>query len=285
MENEFLIIGLTRFSVVTEKTLQSFVSTRGKALSEAEDVIFNDQRMERRFSLFEYFCFSTHKRLSKENYNFYGIVFISKNMPAKWKDRLYALIEPFSSLNIVEISPDASFHEEVTRAVKSLSNGKHAFTFRIDDDDALPSGFCEDVLNVYANVKHLDVLSFDNGLQVARYGDDHYRVWSRNYPLIAIGLGVYDLESEGKTIFHLGDHSRMSEKFNVIHLEREASWLRIVHPDNDSRLGTVDKEKISKAGFIKKYEERFPHIGVGSLSSIPIKFIDNKYTRKRILST
>jgi hypothetical protein len=215
-----VVIGMTRFSIVTESTLLSFPPHRGDSYKDVFESIYDKTRMSRRLELFKNVCLASIKCLKfAEGVDFYYLVFISSEMPEVWRNKLVQTLPPFARL--VSVDKDENFFGVTLREMRKINST--AFTFRLDDDD----GLCHDYLRlVQANAQYGKVLSFDKGWYVSG-GIAGYGVRIKETPNIAIGLGYYG----DKTIYNLGNHTLIED---AVRLTGKPYWVRTVHDQNIS---------------------------------------------------
>lgn len=268
---QLAVIGLCRFSLVINRSLRWFVSTRDLSLEEAQRKVYDRDRMNLRLQVFEASCLPSFHMLNEAWDQAIGIVLVSRTMPEEWKDRLRALISTRKGVKLHELDDDGDFSRDIRELAKAESKGGRFYSYRIDDDDALSPDYVTEVVRRADEIPDGGVLSCTNGIQMARYGEDRFRVTHRHYPLNAQGMGVYSGPPQFKTMLHMGKHTAVRERAPVTEEEGSPKWLRVVHADNDSRTGFIKSPDFTLAEAAAFIGEWFPHIGERELSLIPVR--------------
>lgn len=75
------LFGVTRFSLILNRTLGSFRSTRGKSIDDAKSVIWEQARLQKRLWFFQNFCLPSYKMMSEQSENSHGVIVLNKNIP------------------------------------------------------------------------------------------------------------------------------------------------------------------------------------------------------------
>lgn len=248
------VFGLTRFSVLAGKGLRQ---TQDLPYEQRAEHIFCAERMHHRTRLFRAFVAPELRLMTKQNRQFRHLVFISPEMPLIWKLRLRKSLIGIRH-KIVRVRADENLLLKAKATVAVLAKGDEFFTFRVDDDDALPNGYMRSILANRPTEPGYKALSCDEGYYVKKLPRNRYLVDRRNVPLIAIGLGLYVSKgAEPRTIFCLGNHKKIIEKVEVIRIT-SPWWLRTVHGSNDS-MSKLKDGKIYSPGQVERLIQReFP---------------------------
>jgi hypothetical protein len=265
------VIGLCRFSLVIHRSLRWFISTRDLSFEEAQRKVYDRDRMNLRLQVFEGSCLPSFHMLHEAWDQSIGIVLVSKTMPDEWKDRLRALIATRKGVKLHELDDNGDYSRDLRTLAAAESGGQRFYSYRIDDDDALSPDYVKEVVARDAEIPDGGVLSCTNGLQMARYGEDRFRVTHRRYPLNAQGMGVYSGPPKFDTMLHMGKHTAIGERAPVTEEEGSPKWLRVVHADNDSRTGFIKSPDFTLSEAAAFVGEWFPHIGEHELSLIPVR--------------
>jgi hypothetical protein len=248
------VFGLTRFSVLAGVGLKQ---TRHLPYEQRAEHILGDARLDHRMRLFRAFVIPELRLMTKQNKQFRHLVFISPEMPLIWKLRLRMSLIGIRH-KVVTVRADENLIYKARQTVADLANGDEFFTFRVDDDDALPSGYMRCVLDNKPAAPEYKALSCDEGYFIKKLPRDRYLVDRRKVPLIAIGLGLYVPKgADPKTVFCLGNHEKINEQVSV---ERIMSprWLRTVHDTNDSMLKLKDGKIYSPNQMAHLIQREFP---------------------------
>lgn len=261
--------GITRFNLVTSKTLGSFRSTKNKTLEAAKRELYEENNLRVRLELFKSFCLPTYKMLARQSINSYGLILINKDFPEKFKYELIDLCLTVPRLSVIELNDQQGIIEVIKPLIQSMGGNEKIFTYRYDDDDALSIDFLEQIERNCLLADINTVISFNDGYCLSRINKDSYNLYVRKYPLNAFGLGIVSDLNDFKIIFELGSHTQI--KLPTIHIKDVLGWLCTVHADNDSRVGKRRLEIESKDSVIKAINEKFPHIEKDILSNLTFR--------------
>lgn len=253
------LIGVTRFNLVTQRTLGSFRSTKGKTLEEAKALIFQPDSLKKRMELFEAFCLSSYRSMAANNPDIFGLVLINEDLPEPFKSDLMRICADVERVRVVEVSDADGVNEAVNPLVHEIAGDGRVYTFRYDDDDALPWDYADRVQEIANGVEVNTVISFNNGYSISRMGVDEYGFYVRKYPLNAFGLGIVSDIACLKTVFELGPHTKIT--LPVHHDKETIGYACTVHETNDSRVGEMNAKIVSGSEVIKTMRKLFPHIG------------------------
>ncbi len=222
------VVGLMRFSLVTDRNRGSFKLTRERTLEEAVSLIHDPERLEQRMALFESMPLRAFEQQTDQDFKL--VVLTSTLLPKSIKRRLRKLAESRDFLVIKTAPPDRSLSRAASMAARACIIGERMVTFRIDDDDALAPDFVASLKALAASAASGDMVSFERGLYLQPDGED-FLLQDRTYRNIAIGLAT--LSDDGRTIFDRGSHVR-SDRFPVHVDDRPEAWIRLLHGGSDS---------------------------------------------------
>ncbi len=224
------IIGITRFSLVTNSTLGDFVATRGGSRADAEAAVFASPRMKSRFQLFGALTLPSMAALARQSDNFHYLLMISSRLPLRWKLKLKTYVWRYPWCRIIELQPEEHLAQRARIEAGSIANGSPMFTFRIDDDDALSTEYLDSV--IAASTHGAIALSFERGIALHMKGAASFAtIITPKTP--AVGLGYF---SAGKTIHDLGNHTKIAERgVELVVLDDRPYWLKSVHSNNDQK--------------------------------------------------
>lgn len=277
--------GITRFNLVTRKTLRSFRATKNKTLAAAKNEIYNEANLRSRLELFKALCLPTYTMLARESPDSYGLILINKDLPIKIKQELEELCLNIPRLLLIELGDHEGIDEVIKPVILDLSHkDDRVFTYRYDDDDALSIDFLSQIEQVSLGVDIDTVVSFRYGYYLSRINDENYTLYVRNYPLNACGLGLISYLDNFKTIFELGSHTQIKEP--VVLIEDVLGWLSTQHAHNDSKIGKARQKLLTKEIVIDTISEKFPHIDTEILSKLTFRRDeDSEFTIKTFHGT
>lgn len=263
------LVGVTRFSLVTQRTLGSFRATKGKSLEEAKEIVYSRESLIWRMKFFENFCLSTYRAMSEQDEGSFGLVLINKDLPKPFKDLLLDMCASVDRLEVLELKDDQSPQEVVKPVVRIMAAGDRIYSYRYDDDDALPNTYIPSVRRICKDLAPNSVVSFNNGYSLSRVGDDCFGMHVRNYPLNAFGLGVVSDNNNLKTIFELGPHTKIT--LPTYHDTDNIGWLSTVHQSNDSRVGEMKSKIYSGKEIIDQISSLFPHVTLTGIQQLSFR--------------
>ncbi|QUS35686.1 glycosyltransferase [Falsirhodobacter algicola] len=263
------MFGVTRFNLVTQRTLGSFRATKGKTLEEAKALVFRPESLQKRLEMFKAFCLSTYRELSANRDNLHGLILISEDLPQPFRDQLEEACADVPHVLIVPVADDQGSNDVVPPIVHRIAGTGRVYTFRYDDDDALPRDYADKVEKIAASIAPGTVISFNNGFSISRVGEDAYGFRIRRYPLNAFGLGILSDMADLKTVFQLGPHTKIT--LPVHHDTTSIGYACTVHADNDSRVGEMKSEIVSGDHVIAQMQDLFPHITAEGLKVLTFR--------------
>jgi hypothetical protein len=269
-------VGITRFNVVTQRTLGSFRVTRDKTLEEAQAMIYQDDRMEARFALLSAFCLPTYKMLNSQEASSRGLILISRSMPERHKNRVHRMCQDIPGVNIVEMEDDHRVGDISLKEATKIAEGERLFTYRYDDDDALPRDYLSRISRLASDAVDGTVISLNIGYNLGRFSETNFRIRERDYPMNAFGLGLVSSAGKYQTIFQKGNHVTISDT-PIIHDRSPASFLAAVHGGNDSRIGEMRVSNMTADQVLEVLADRFPQISREALQLLPIR--EEKYSQ------
>lgn len=262
-------VGVTRFNVVTSHSLGSFRATRNLTLAEAKQAMFESEKLDLRMRSFENFCYPTYRLLAECDSDSHGIVLISHDLPQEYRTRMRELCDEVPGLVLVELADDEKVADVSKDFIQGVAGDDRVFSYRFDDDDALPFTYLSRLRRVCEGVPSNTVVSFNRGYSLSRIEEDAYTMPVRRYPLNAFGLGICSDPIDLRTIFELGPHAKISEP--VIHVKDEIGWLATMHQLNDSRIGEPKKVRLTASQVMADIAPLFPQIEHTALQELSFR--------------
>jgi hypothetical protein len=233
--------------------------TRDLPYEERAEHIFSDKRMQHRTQLFRAFVVPELKLMTEQNPHFCHLVFVSPEMPSVWRAQLDEALERVRH-QIVPVEQDENLINKARSTAAMLAEGDEFLSFRVDDDDALPSGYMQSLLDHWPGGNSYKAVAWEEGYFIKKLPRNRYMVDRRHSPLIAIGLGVYSPRTlPAKTVFCFGNHKKIDEKIEVVRLIRPR-WIRTVHDTNDSMARLSEGKLHSQNQFFALLDREFPAI-------------------------
>ena len=262
---------ITRFSI----------STGRKDFNGDLTKLFDKHRLETRFLIFETFCLPSI--LGQTSKDFIWIIFVDPSLSKHYLNRLKNLVKGYSMIHVIKYSPNIDLNSVnfIDRQIGKIST-KYVITTRLDDDDALSSGFIKKIQQDCQEFKNRDLLfiSYPKGLHWRPDKKEKYGVFSDTYyKSIALGLSLvtikdkYPLTVYGWNhvkIVSLLDECKNNPKSNLYKLAKASgdkikNWnikkrLKIIKTKDNVYLRTVhgenDAAKIISQRFFNKINKK-----------------------------
>lgn len=231
--------------------------------------IFDENYLDYRYKLFKEI---TLKSLSAQtNQNFNIILLHSANLSEHEKLKMLRLEHTYPFLTNIYIEDGSSISNSVKKTMKDLTKGKSIVTFRLDNDDALPKNFIQN-LKKYAKSKFRNqAVTMPNISALQRVGEDKYLFNSREYVSNAVGLAYISTSDELKSVMELGNHTKVSELVPLL-IDTSAGGLQTINGENCCNRIKGKTEKISLEKLNKKLAKHFPEMKLSVLRIVKEKF-------------
>lgn len=177
------VVGVLRFSFFGTSDL---VQRHDYEAALAE--IYNKERMNARFFLFENICLPSIRAQSDPDFSL--IILSSDQMPKVYKNRLVKLCKPISQIEVIFAKETGHVDEAVNPRLAEYCEASKAgliTTFRIDDDDAVSCRYIER-LKARVLPEESSILTFPKTLAVFRDFDGNLGVTQNLMYCTGIGL-------------------------------------------------------------------------------------------------
>jgi len=178
---------ITRFSV-----------QMGPGFQKNSQNLFESDRLETRFLIFETFCLPSVIGQTSKNFNW--LILIDRDLPTLYLGRLQNLLNDYENIHLVTYDhamdlKKLDFIEDIVGKIRS----KYVITSRLDDDDALRSTFVEKIQQDFATLKNNDILylSYPSGYHWKPDPTKEQGLFSRTYyECIALGLSMMTVKEK-----------------------------------------------------------------------------------------
>jgi len=257
---ELAIIGITRFSVVERGPVRSFSRGKGREYEDRYRYVFDRHRMRRRFRLFEALALPSVMNIARQYKHFRYVILISSNLPLRWKLRLRWITRGLPWCRVVTVDRDGGMGPARRKATADFAGARRYFCFRLDDDDALAGSWLSVVLD-HARKRTDDfVLSCDDGIYLQKDAPGSVRIAPMHYPRGAFGLGLFSRDPNGRTIYCLGNHTKVDRAAEVVHFGGRPCWIRALHRHSESRTKLRDVPPVPLEQAEQLLSPEFGHI-------------------------
>lgn len=236
--------------------------------------MFEPEYFEYRFQIFKDITLKSFQ--SQTNKNFLLLIIHSENIPAHYKERFFELERDNIFLKNIFIADTAEAFE------KALKNSLHylnfqngaAVTFRIDNDDAIPNNFIENLCLFLNSAFVGSCINLPNVLIVKRAQTDQYLVERRYFPSNSMGLAYVTCENNFKTIFDVNQHHLINENNNLILLPKHSGMpIQTINGENASNyIIDIDSVKFTE----KQLQEFLKDNNYDEINLKCLKILSNK---------
>jgi hypothetical protein len=227
-------IGLCRFSYVGLGGYKVGHDT----LEERRAYLYQPERMEGRFRLFESVCLPSI--IGQTDPVFTMLIVIGQCFPDLYLERLHKLVSPFPNIKIKALPPKR--HRPVmSRAINSARSDFDApsLQFRLDDDDAMGVDFVERAKQAAIAMEPLwhhepfSTIDFNRGY-IYTADANGLKIQEDRYQYTAIALGAVIGAGNEQTIMQHGHHMLWRETPTLTFPDTDM-WMRGHNGFNDSR--------------------------------------------------
>lgn len=267
-EETLSLFGITRFSMVTNRTLGSFRLTREKSINEAKSIIWEQERLRKRLWFFRNFCLPSYKMMSEQSENSHGAIILNEDIPIL--NEIIELCRDVPRLDVIALNDDDNHRLKAKNHIKDvLGGGRRTFNYRYDDDDALSVNFLPLASSYARSQEDGACISFNIGYSLSRISSDKFGLKTRRYPMIGLGLGVLSNTNNLTTIFEMGHHRKI--KNPTYHDTNTIGWLTPLHDGNDSHVGAYSGPIFPLNKVKQQISSDFPTLDFEALSDLPIR--------------
>lgn len=259
------ILILMRYSILSIDAARSW-KVGQKSINEYREKLFNPERLDLHENLFFNLTFQSILESSKLLHtDLTFIMFISSELPEKYKNKLYTLSSSHNFFIIKELDPSdktlPSIDKEVVRILEGITDEDVIYaTVRLDDDDAIHPSFLESLDNFLVPAYIGSGISFSCGYSGMFNGQKFYSFHEMNAINNAQGQALISKRSSnGKidgsvSVYSIKvSHSRMHWAVPVIVDGRSPMYIRTVHEHGDF-YSEEYKKKMSSSECISKEE-------------------------------
>jgi hypothetical protein len=236
-----IFVGHTRFSLFQPGSGAWQVSkgSRFESATEYRDHLYSDERMQVRARIFFQMALPQLAR-SAQGFDVRHIVSYSDTLPARYQQMLEDAAREYPFLVLDRCAARRSPLRPVDLVRKTVRRGESVTfaTYRLDDDDVLPTDYFAQVAPYVTDTNAGMMVSLGAGATALYIDGDLYNIRRCYQPMIAIGLlNVCHISAAGEiTEPKVIAHSRSDRANPVILDSRDIGFLWIRHVDQDTSV-------------------------------------------------
>lgn len=186
--------------------------------------VLTEEWLERRFDLFETFCFPSVK--NQNNQNFIWLVYFDVDTPKKFKDRILGLSLGYPKFQPKYVENMEAFVPAIQEELKKV-NSTYIITSRIDNDDCIAYNYINNVQKRFVEKDHY-AFDYADGytLQISpkfRLGKKR-QLWN---PFISL----IEKNQKPKSVWQKGHADWKLDPF-VERINHKRLWMSIIHQEN-----------------------------------------------------
>lgn len=267
------IVGIMRFSLLLTQS-NFFPTLVNETYEERAAKIFDNDRLRRRFEVFEDICLPSLVGQGDQNFNM--ILVTSQAMPVWAMERLELILKDHPNIYARAYRPKASIRRLIRRAAFEMldPNAEVIATFQLDDDDALAHDYVARLRTHIAAENIGKVITFAPGFELALAND---RPQLRRDKLIKASAGLASIHVGGiqkvqeiKTIYSYGGHRRVDEVAPLIVDRHKAMYLQTANGFNVSgrKDDAPSEQDISIAEIVEILHPKYPYLTVETIKRL-----------------
>ncbi|KPD10715.1 glycosyltransferase [Phaeobacter sp. 11ANDIMAR09] len=234
MTQRMNMVGLVRFSVLTP----TYYSERFSNLKQTARHLFDEDRMELRFSIFEKLCLPSLVQQTDGDFDL--VVLTAKAMPEIYLNRLQDLLAPYDNMHLRPVGT-RNHYRLLKQGYDSIpvNDASHRILFRLDDDDAVDLDFVRRTRALATGLLPLQpaetsfVIAHNRGfyLQATPEGAEIFDAIEQA-PLSA-GTALVTPLGSGANPYKF-NHRKLARHFNLYSDMQAPAYIRTIHGDNKS---------------------------------------------------
>jgi len=215
--------------------------------------VFESNYFEYRYKIFTEVTLKSFQKQTDPN--FILLILHSATMPIDLKNKFLELESKNQFLYNVFVEDNAESFQDALQNSKGFMNFDNStgLSFRIDNDDAVPTHFIEN-LTLFLDPSFVgSCINLPNILIVKRAQIDQYLVERRYFPSNSMGLAYVTSENDFRTVLDINQHHLVNENNNLILLPKHSGMpLQTINGENainsinDSASITFTGKKLQK---------------------------------------
>jgi hypothetical protein len=231
------VLGLCRFSYPAN--LSDF-QTRHATIEDRKVALYNPQRLEQRFFLFEQFLLPAIKAQTDKNFTL--MILMGDDFPEPYRARMLAHCDGCPQLKptFKPTGPHRDVYRELFLESRDL-DVRTVAEFRLDDDDAVAVDFVEKLRETFGLMRPIfsskgrALIDFTKGL-VVQPRDLEVKYIPTVTPFWAAGLAIFSRPKTTNCVMDYA-HQKAFQFIPSLCLSKDVMYLRGDHATNDSHIG------------------------------------------------
>ena len=231
------IVGVCRFSYLGQGGFETAKKKDEEALAA---ILYDQQRMNRRFAFFEKLCLPS--LAAQTDPDFRLVVLIGTSMPMRFRTRLKGLADQYPFMQICALEPHGPLNATKRAYRRGLGNGADFITgFRIDDDDAVAVDYIEKTRAAadqlielgWADADHPVVVAFHRGLYWDMNDKEDPFYDFREIGPLGLASAMITKPDDHSNMFRW-NHRRVAAYARMWSDPTDQMFVRTLHQHNDS---------------------------------------------------
>ncbi len=244
-------------------------------LAERAALLFAPDRLDMRFRFFEAMALPSLVAQDRDDWTF--VIFYSETLPNPYRARLLDLIEPHDHIQAVAMEPHERLAMKLWRVMnrRAPKDAERWVSFRLDDDDALASGFISALRGIVDKMDAgLAAVTFPRGHVLGvdpAAGTFHLDENGKKFG-IGCGLAVHSPRDLRRGAYNLGAvHRHVDNAMPTISDAREPMYVIGAHVHSDTGAeskrvtGTMQTPGLSADEAMARLGSTFAHIDLPRL--------------------
>ncbi|MEO1494730.1 MAG: glycosyltransferase [Pseudomonadota bacterium] len=268
------IFGAMRFSALLQGN-SGFRQMHDLELQERAALLFAPERMDMRFRFFEAMALPSLVAQDRDDWTF--LIFYAETLPEPYRERLFDLVAPHDHITAISTEPHERLAMKLWRVMqrKAPREAERWVSFRLDDDDALASGFISALRAAIDGIgPGLSAITFPRGHVLGvdpAAGTFHLDENVKKFG-IGCGLAVHSPRDLRRGAYNLGAvHRHVDNAMPTLSDARELMYIIGAHVHSDtgadsSRVtGTMKTPGLSAAEVVERLGPAFAHVDLPRL--------------------
>lgn len=211
--------------------------------------VLTEDWLERRFELFENFCYPSVK--GQQNQNFTWLVYFDIDTPQGYKDKIEALTENYPNFQPRFVEAMRDFIPGIQDEIKTCRED-YIITSRLDNDDCLRKDYIATVQENFIPTPFM-AIDFPDGytLQIS----PEFKIGKKRQSWNPF-ISLIEVNDQPESVWRFEQHGRWKREKSVKRINDQRIWMSVIHRENkvneftgyaDISEDILDKYAISEA--------------------------------------